>query len=123
MTSTSQTNTLPPVPSTQEIIDPIEEKLVSQSWMNWFVNLRVKVNTVNVNLVTWSNVNPISGVTTGTYGDSTHFPIITVNQYGQVTNATTQAFSATGGVLPMVNGDVPPTLMYLEDGSLLYYTV
>lgn len=123
MTSTSQTNVLPPVPSTQEIIDPIEEKLVSQSWMNWFVNLRIKVNTLNVSLVTWSNINPISGVTAGIYGDSTHFPIITVNQYGQVTNVTTQAFSSTGGVLPMVNGDVPPTLMYLEDGSLLYYTV
>lgn len=30
---------------------------------------------------------------------------------------------ASGGILPMVNGDVPPTLMYAEDGSLIYFEV
>lgn len=31
--------------------------------------------------------------------------------------------SAAAGILPMVNGDVPPVLMYQEDGSLIYFEV
>lgn len=34
-----------------------------------------------------------------------------------------QAVASSGGILPMVNGDVPPTLMYAEDGSLIYFEV
>lgn len=33
------------------------------------------------------------------------------------------ASSGAGGILPMVNGDVPPTLVYAEDGSLIYFEV
>lgn len=36
---------------------------------------------------------------------------------------TLDAVDGDGGVLPMVNGDVPPTLLYAEDGSLIYFEV
>src|SRR5574340_599885 len=40
-----------------------------------------------------------SGVTAGTYGDATHYPVVTVDADGHLTAASNQAVSP-GGVMP-----------------------
>jgi hypothetical protein len=47
-------------------------------------------NSINAVLTT-------TGVTAGTYGDSSNFPIVTVDSKGRVTNVTTSAVSAVFG--------------------------
>lgn len=54
MANTTQTNPIPPVPNLQDLLDQTNNRLVSATWMQWFVNLRTKVNTINNVLVTIS---------------------------------------------------------------------
>lgn len=75
--------------------------------------------------------NPTLGLadtaaTPGTYGDADNIPQITVDQKGRITNITEVAAtggSSTGGILPVVTGEVPPVFVYLDDGSLVYAEV
>jgi hypothetical protein len=93
---TSQTNPLPPSPSEQGILKEDPKSLISLPWVQWFLSLAAKVNTINVNSVGWSGVTVDNG-TPGTYGDATHYPIITTNINGLVTNVTLQAVTGGGG--------------------------
>lgn len=45
-----------------------------------------------------------SGVTAGTYGDTTHYPIVTVDEFGRVTLASEAAFS--GGTIEVEQGGI-----------------
>lgn len=47
---------------------------------------------------------------------------ITVNAQGQLT-AASNGSGGSGGVLPMVNGEIPPVLMHDADGNLIYFTL
>lgn len=47
---------------------------------------------------------------------------ITVNAQGQLTSASSGS-PASGGILPLVTGEVPPVLVYLGDGSLVYTSI
>lgn len=72
--------------------------------------------------------NPLLGlddtaVTPGTYGDADNVPQITVDQKGRITNVVEIPIAGGGGILPVVTGEVPPVLVYLEDGSLVYAEV
>jgi hypothetical protein len=64
-----------------------------------------------------------SGVVAGTYGDEENIPQITFDAKGRATEVNLIPIDVSGGILPMVTGDVPPELVYLEDGSLVYYEV
>lgn len=124
MTSTLVELPIPPVPSAQSF--DTKGSMISQPWQQWFVNLRDKINVINANLIGWSGATPVSGVTPGTYGDATHYPVISVNGNGQVTNVTLEPVSSSGGVLPVVTGEIAsnqPVFVYLDDGSLVYAEV
>lgn len=116
---------IPPEPSAMVMVD--KSGLVTQPWQQWFDNVRNKTNVIGGFLIQWAGINPISGVTAGTYGDATHYPVVTVNQYGQVTNITLEASGGgVGGVLPVVTGEIAsgqPVFVYLDDGSLVYAEV
>ena len=62
-----------------------------------------------------------TGVTVGTYGDSTHVGQFTVNEYGELTFAQNVAISGGGGgaYVPMVTGAEPPVLLSDGAGSLI----
>ena len=122
---TSQTKPLPPSPSEQGILVQDTKSLISMPWVQWFLSLAAKVNTINENSIGWSKV-PINNGTPGTYGDSTHYPVITTNVNGLVTNVTLQTFSSgggSGGVIPVVDGSIPPVFTQLGDGNLVYVGV
>lgn len=93
---TIQTNPLDPVFSGVPVVVP-QGDLVSPTWNKWFVDLREKVNVINATLAAWSGITPVTGLTPGTYGDATHYPIVTVNEFGLVTNVTVQSVSGGGG--------------------------
>ena len=63
-----------------------------------------------------------SGVTPGVYGDATNVPQITVDTYGRITSAVEVAITggSGGGILPVVDGSIPPTFIQNPDGSLVY---
>lgn len=64
-----------------------------------------------------------TAVTPGTYGDASNVPQITVDADGRITAATNVAVSGgggSGGVLPMVDGSIPPVFIQNPDGSLVY---
>lgn len=88
------TQPIPPVPSAMHLTDRGE--VISQPWQQWFINLRDKINTINANLIGWSNVPINSGVTPGTYGDTTHYPVVTVDVHGLVTSAGVEPISSGG---------------------------
>lgn len=107
---TSQTQNVAPVPS---MVPPLTLKFgairfeaggnqadfnneLNHTWMQWFVDLRTKVNTINANSVGWSGI-PIVASTAGTYGDATHYPVVTLNANGLVTGITLQGFAGGGG--------------------------
>ena len=101
-----QTIPLAPVPTTIDVLAPYQSTVsndqvvsspLSQPWMQWFNDLRVKVNTINANLSSWSGQNPVTGIAPGTYGDASHFTTFTVNNFGQITAAVAQGF--TGATL------------------------
>lgn len=92
---TSQTNPLDPVFSGVPVVIP-QGELVNPTWNKWFVDLREKVNVINSTLAIWAGITP-SGITEGTYGDSTHYPVVTVNEFGLVTAITVQSVSGGGG--------------------------
>lgn len=116
---------VPPVPSAQAIDK--EGHFISQPWQDWFLKLRTKLNTINANLVGWSNVPIATGITPGIYGDTSHYPIITVDVTGRITNVTLQSVSGgSGGILPVVTSEVvsgQPVFVILDDGSLVYVPV
>lgn len=123
--ATTVTLNVPPVPSSQ----PLDNKgdFISQPWQDWFLKLRDKVNIINQDLVTWSGTSPTTGITAGTYGDTSHYPIITVGADGRIYTITLQSVSGgTGGILPVVTGEVvsgQPVFVILNDGSLVYVPV
>lgn len=94
---TSQTKPLDPVYSGVPVVVD-QGFLVNPTWNKWFVDLREKVNVINSTLAAWSGITP-SGITAGTYGDTTHYPVVTVNEFGLVTAITVQ--SVSGGGSPM----------------------
>jgi hypothetical protein len=70
-----------------------------------------------------------SGVTAATYGDSTHYPVVTVDAKGHVTAVTTQAVSGGSGGTIFFGVDPPTTpsdyvaWWNTEEGQLkVYYT-
>lgn len=91
---TSQTNPLDPVFSGVPVVYP-QIGMVNPTWNKWFVDLREKVNTINSTLAAWSGITPVTGLAAGTYGDNTHYPIVTVNQYGMITAISEQGFSGS----------------------------
>lgn len=95
---TIQTKPLDPVFSGVPVVFP-QEGLVNPTWNKWFVDLREKVNVINATLAAWSGITPVTGLTPGTYGDTTHYPIVTVNEFGLITAITVE--SGGGGGLPM----------------------
>lgn len=95
---TIQTNPLDPVFSGVPVVIS-QGNLVNPTWNKWFVDLREKVNVINSTLAAWSGITPVTGLTPGTYGDTTHYPIVTVNEFGLVTDITEQ--SVGGGGAPM----------------------
>lgn len=67
-----------------------------------------------------------TAVTPGTYGDSTHVARVTIDQKGRVTAASNVTISGGGGggvYMPVVDGSIPPNLVYLPDGNLVYVQV
>lgn len=91
---------LPPVPSTQEIIDPEIEKFVSQSWMNWLVLARNKINVIGDVLVT------ISGAGTTQAAFDSISPLTTTGDiitYSGGHNARL-GIGTTGQILSVVGG-------------------
>lgn len=93
---TIQTNPLDPVFSGVPVV--IEQGyLVNPTWNKWFVDLREKVNVINSTLAAWSGITPVTGLTPGTYGDATHYPKVTVNEFGLITAIATQSISGGGG--------------------------
>ena len=92
---TIQTNPLDPVFSGVPVVIP-QGGLVNPTWNKWFVDLREKINVTNSTLATWAGITP-SGITAGTYGDPTHYPVVTVNEFGLVTAITVQSVSGGGG--------------------------
>lgn len=135
---------IPPVPSAMALDN--KGDMISQPWQQWFVNLRNKINVINAAVVGISNLpNPgapsyliyngtsfsystvATGITPGTYGDTSHYPIITVQSDGRITNITLQPVSGgSGGILPVVTSEVvsgQPVFVILNDGSLVYVPV
>ena len=135
MVATVQVQPLPPVPSAQNVT---QNDYITQPWNQWFIQFRDKVNTINATIAQIAGNTPsqnfdyLSPLTTAgdllTYsgGHNVRFPI---GANGDVLTVVSGVVSwqppsgGTGGVLPVVNGDIPPVLVYLEDGSLTYYTV
>ena len=93
---TIQTNPLDPVFSGVPVVI-LQGNLVNPTWNKWFVDLREKVNVINSTLAAWSGIAPVTGLTPGTYGDATHYPVVTVNEFGLVTDVTVQSVSGGGG--------------------------
>lgn len=92
---TIQINPLDPVFSGVPVTFP-QTGTINPTWDKWFVDLREKVNVINATLAAWSGITPGS-VTAGTYGDTTHYPIVTVNAFGVVTGISQQSTSGGGG--------------------------
>ena len=46
--------------------------------------------------------------------------LLDVNLIGELPAGDTISSTSSGGVLPVVTGEVPPVLVYFDDGSLLY---
>lgn len=104
---TIQTNPLDPVFSGVPVIIP-QGDLVNPTWNKWFVDLREKVNVINSTLAAWSGITPVTGLTPGTYGDTTHYPVVTVNEFGLITGIAEQTVSGGGGSpmkITTVSGD------------------
>lgn len=93
---TIQTNPLDPVFSGVPVVIS-QGNLVNPTWNKWFVDLREKVNVINSTLAAWSGITPVTGLPPGTYGDTTHYPVVTVNEYGLITGIAEQAVSGGGG--------------------------
>lgn len=93
---TIQTNPLDPVFSGVPVVIS-QGGLVNPTWNKWFVDLREKVNVINATLAAWSGIAPVTGLTPGTYGDATHYPKVTVNEFGLITAIAIQSVSGGGG--------------------------
>lgn len=107
-----ETDKVPPVPNAQEIIakEPGSNK-VSIPWMQWFQQLRAKVNVLDESFINLAGVTGTgilkklgsawtlidSPVTPGTYGSSTEAVVLTVDGDGIVTAVTTEPISGGGG--------------------------
>jgi hypothetical protein len=64
-----------------------------------------------------------TAVAAGTYGDASNVAQFTVDADGRITAAANVAVSGgggTGGVLPVVDGSIPPVFIQNPDGSLVY---
>jgi hypothetical protein len=103
MTSSVQSNPLSPVPTGVDVL-VYQGKVISSHWNQWFVELREKVNVINSTLASWAGINPVSGLTPGTYGDTTHYPIVTVNEFGMITAIENQ--TASGSSPLTTKGDI-----------------
>ncbi len=112
------TSGIPPVPNAVPIVSPVsistigrignvnQQYEITHQWMLWFMTVREKVNAINANLIAWSGHAPVSGVPAGTYGDSTHSAVVSVNDFGQVTDIT-EVPIAGGGSSPLTTkGDL-----------------
>lgn len=75
------------------------------------IDFTYALNNLTANLTT-------TGISAGTYGDSTHIPILTLDSYGRVTGVSTTTFSASGIALE-VNGtpNFSQVLLNLKSGT------
>lgn len=116
---TIQTNPLDPVFSGVPVVYP-QTGMVNPTWNKWFVDLREKVNVINEALASWSGITPVTGIVPGIYGNSTNYPIVTVNQYGMISSITTQSVSGGGGDpmhVTVISADYTVTLSDLPKES------
>jgi hypothetical protein len=125
--------TLTPAPSHAEpVVDQTGRATVP--WYRWFTQMMGEALAGVVHSVTGSppiassgGTTPVisllpSGVTVGTYGDSTHVAQVTVDSTGRVTNAVNVPISGAGGGgswIPLVSGAEPPVFITDSAGVLI----
>jgi hypothetical protein len=121
MANVASTN-VPPVPNEHNILSVPDSKVdktnytvtmsrINNVWTKWFMDLRTKVNTINAASISLANITTPGTVVsngggnfatealpTGTYGDTTHVPQVTVGANGYITNITNVALPASGTV-------------------------
>lgn len=114
VTNNLQTQNLGTPPTDQTFVTGQPNSRMSDPLRRWLIAVQNKINVINAYLATWAGINPVSGVTPGTYGSTTSYPIITVNEYGQVINASNQSVSAGGNPIN-INEQTGSYILQLTD--------